>query len=133
MKHLVFLIAVVAVFSCQAQTNPKPTSNTSVLEPAHVSISSSKAASVMKTLDNLVVIDVRTPEEVSQGKIEGALEIDFRSKEFKQKIDALDRNVPYMVYCHAGGRSKAAMQIMKDMGFVRVYDLKDGYRSMQDK
>jgi rhodanese-related sulfurtransferase len=74
-----------------------------------------------------VVIDVRTPGEITEGKIvEDALEIDFFSADFKNKLDKLDKSQKYLIYCKSSGRTGQAMRIMKDMEFEFVCDLAGG-------
>jgi phage shock protein E len=65
-----------------------------------------------------VVIDVRTPEEVAQGSIAGAMHIDFLADGFAERVDALDRDVRYVLYCRTGNRSGQAAEVMADMGFT---------------
>lgn len=77
--------------------------------------------------DDIQLIDVRTPGEVSGGKIENAQNIDFNGANFKAELEKLDKNKKTLVYCAAGGRSGKAAQIMQDMGFKEVYDLQGGY------
>lgn len=74
-----------------------------------------------------LLLDVRTPNEYKQGHVEGAKNIDYFDKGFKSELEKLDKKVPVYVYCRSGGRSSKAMQIMKDMGFESVYNLKGGY------
>jgi rhodanese-related sulfurtransferase len=77
----------------------------------------------------MVLIDVRTPAEARLGKIEGAIEIDLKASTFMDKIQSLDRSVPYALYCRSGRRSKLAMNQMKTLGFKEVYDLEGGYNA----
>lgn len=77
--------------------------------------------------EGVQLIDVRTPGEVSEGMIEGATNIDYNGANFKEQIDALDRDQPVLVYCRSGGRSGRAAAMMKEMGFKEVYDLQGGY------
>ena len=69
-----------------------------------------------------VVIDVRTPEEFAEQHLDGALNIDIRAADFVQRLESLDRNTPYAVYCRSGNRSAQAVQAMKDLGFTSVSD-----------
>ena len=78
---------------------------------------------------NTIVLDVRTPGEVAQGVISGAQVIDFKDSDFKQKLAGLDKDKTYLVYCAAGGRSKSTQDLMSQMGFKDVYDLKGGIRA----
>lgn len=77
--------------------------------------------------NDFMILDVRTPEEFSQGKMEGAINIDFYSADFEEKINQLDKNKEYLIYCRSGNRSKSAMAIMKELGFQNVYELDEGF------
>ena len=74
-----------------------------------------------------VLLDVRTPEEVAEGALPGALNIDFKAPDFQEKIAALDKSKPYFVYCKVGGRSGKAATLMNESGFQEVHNLKGGY------
>lgn len=74
-----------------------------------------------------LLLDVRTPGEVSAGAIAGHTNINYSASDFSQQLDKLDKNKPVYVYCAAGGRSGKAMKMMADKGFKEVYNLKGGY------
>ena len=74
-----------------------------------------------------LLIDVRTPEEVADGSIDGNTNINVNSPSFKSEIEKLNKNIPVLIYCKSGGRSGKAMEIMKEMGFKEVYNLNGGY------
>ena len=76
--------------------------------------------------EDFVILDVRTPEEFSGGHIEGAIIIDFNSENFEDEIGKLDRNITYLIYCRTARRSSLALDIMEDLGFTDVYNLKGG-------
>jgi rhodanese-related sulfurtransferase len=73
------------------------------------------------------IIDVRTPGEYSDGFIPNAVNIDFNGDDFKGEINKLDKNKPVLIYCHSGGRSGKALNMMKDMNFTTVLELEGGY------
>ena len=74
-----------------------------------------------------ITIDVRTPQEIAQGKIlKNALEIDFYAENFPEKLQQLDKTKKYLIYCHSGARSGRTVSAMKNMGFSQVYDLQGG-------
>jgi rhodanese-related sulfurtransferase len=80
--------------------------------------------------DNVVLIDVRTPVEVSSGYIpEADLFIDINGADFNQKIAELDTAKTYVVYCRSGGRSGKASAYMVSKGFTDVYNLEGGILS----
>jgi rhodanese-related sulfurtransferase len=74
-----------------------------------------------------LILDVRTKDEVAEGKIENAINLDYYSETFKDDIAKLDKDKPVYVYCRSGGRSGGAKKIMTSMGFKAVYNLKGGY------
>ena len=74
-----------------------------------------------------LLLDVRTPNEVAQGKIDGALNLDFYNSSFKENLNKLDKSKAIYVYCRSGGRSTKAMSQMKELGFTEVYNLLGGY------
>jgi len=81
----------------------------------------------------LTVIDVRTPDEFSEGHIPGAKNIDYRNRNFRKNIGKLDKSKEYLVHCRSGGRSAAASKIMVGMGFKVVYDLADGMMGWEEE
>lgn len=87
------------------------------------------SASAFKTLienEEGVLLDVRTPDEVNKGKIMGAINIDFYSEDFEEKIAGLDKSKPVYIYCASGGRSVNTMNKMNKLGFIKVYNLHGG-------
>jgi rhodanese-related sulfurtransferase len=77
-------------------------------------------ALIEKNKDNpsFVVLDVRTPDEFSEGHIAGAIDIDYNSGGFRTELAGLDKKKTYIVYCRTGRRSTDAVRIMKEMGFT---------------
>lgn len=82
--------------------------------------------------DDLVILDVRTIEEFTEARIDGATMIDFYRDDFAEQIAQLDPDVPYLVYCHSGSRSGQTASIMRDLGFADVADVDGGIVAWQD-
>ena len=74
----------------------------------------------------VVVLDVRTPGEFSQGHIQGAVNIDVEASTFDSEIAKLDKTKTYAVYCHSGSRSSVATQAMAKAGFTHLFNLENG-------
>lgn len=81
--------------------------------------------------DNIQLLDVRTPEEVAKGIIKGATVINFYDKDFEEQVSKLDKDVPLVVYCAAGGRSAKTGVKLSKLGFKTVYDLTGGFTLWQ--
>ncbi|MCB0638920.1 MAG: rhodanese-like domain-containing protein [Lewinella sp.] len=77
--------------------------------------------------NNVVILDVRTPQETAQGMIEGAIEINVTAPDFAQRVAELDKDKTYLVYCRSGRRSVTACNIMAEQGFSDLYNLLGGY------
>ncbi len=81
---------------------------------------------VDKKPKNVVIIDVRTPEEYTEGKIPGAINIDYKNENFKEEVGKLDKSKVYFIYCRSGHRSGNSRVIMNEAGIKNVYDLDGG-------
>ena len=72
-----------------------------------------------------VLLDVRTAEEVEMGAINGSINIDV--DDLRKRLNELDKNKKYVIYCAVGIRGYIALRIMKENGFKDVYNLTGGY------
>ena len=93
--------------------------------PAFGLVSPQQALDLSKDPD-IVVIDVRTPEEFAEGYIDGADMIDFYADTFADDIAALDPDDTYLLYCRSGNRSGQTAVLMQQLGFENVYDMDGG-------
>jgi rhodanese-related sulfurtransferase len=72
---------------------------------------------------DVIIIDVRTPEEFAQGHLDGAVNLDVEGGEFEAGLADLDPAAAYSVYCRSGRRSAIAADVMAQNGFTEVTDL----------
>ena len=80
---------------------------------------------MMSNNSTATIIDVRTPAEFADGRVEGAVNFDVQSADFEASLASLDKNAEYIVYCRSGNRSAIAVQIMAEAGITKVVDLGD--------
>jgi rhodanese-related sulfurtransferase len=78
------------------------------------------------TEPDVIILDVRTPEEFASGHIQGALNINFNSGDFANEITRLNPSENYAIYCRSGSRSGQAASIMHKAGFHDVSNLNGG-------
>jgi rhodanese-related sulfurtransferase len=98
-----------------------------VASPGIQTVAPSAAERVIESAPaNLVVLDVRTPDEFASGHLAGATNVDFYASDFRSRLEALDKTATYVVYCHSGNRSGQATTTMKDLGFEAVYNVDGG-------
>ena len=80
-----------------------------------------------------VVIDVRTDQEYNSGHLSLAqYQYDFSGGEFAKRMDSLDKNKTYYLYCRTGNRSGQAARLMKENGFENVYNV-GGFEDLADE
>ena len=68
-------------------------------------------------------LDVRLPSEFQNFRIDGSVNIPLYF--IRLKLNALDKNTPYVVCCDTGRRSSAAAYILSERGF-EAFILKGG-------
>ena len=90
-----------------------------------INLDASKFAEKIAESD-VVVLDVRTPEEFNSGHILNAINIDIYNDYFNSDISTLDKSKSYAVYCRSGKRSVEASNEMDSIGFKTTYNLTGG-------
>ena len=82
----------------------------------------------IEAIADAVLIDVRTPEEHLINPLPNSLNINYLGEGFWDKIEALDPEKTYLVYCRTGRRSLRACTLMKNGGFAKekVFNLDGG-------
>lgn len=73
-----------------------------------------------------VVLDVRTEAEFEQGALPGAIHLNYLDYGFLDRLDNLDKEATYLVYCRTGRRSIRTCLLMQNSGFRRVFNLDGG-------
>lgn len=78
-----------------------------------------------------ILIDVRTPQEYQQGKIENAINIavDILPGKLGELSEYKDKKV--LLYCLSGARSASAARFLSGSGFTKVYNLSGGIMAWQ--
>lgn len=115
MKKIVFLFIFLCTYSLFAQT----------LESIDVI---SALTLIEENAENpaFTIIDVRTAEEYLPAHIEGAFMRDYYADDFEMRLDSLNKDRVYLVYCQSGGRSGNTLQLMENLGFQTVYNMLGG-------
>ena len=80
-----------------------------------------------KSTQGAILLDVRTLEEVANGKIANAQNIIYDNA-FADKLSGLE-NKPIFVYCGSGIRSAKAAAILREKGYDNVFELEGGLKA----
>lgn len=92
---------------------------------------------LIKQNKNLVLIDVRTPDELAT--LGGTIDAGFRNYninrgwlEFQVENLVLDKDTPVVMFCGISARSPLAAKTMTEMGYTNVYNYSDGFFKWRD-
>ena len=89
---------------------------------------------LQKTVPVQLILDVRTPEEFSQGHVPGAQNIPY--DQVPNRLDEIiklsgDKNAPIAVYCRSGRRAGKALTTLKASGFMKLFHLQGDMNAWQ--
>ncbi|EAR02152.1 rhodanese-like domain-containing protein [Maribacter sp. HTCC2170] len=84
-------------------------------------------------LDKVVLVDVRTPKEYSQGHLENSILIDWMGDSFVEEFEKIDKEKTVYLYCRSGRRSADATKYLDSMGYKNVFNLTGGYIAWAEK
>jgi len=145
MKYGVILLCIASVFAIGCQKSEPVAAKEEVetvetIEAEQVEaiqfgdIQVSDLEQVMSENPDLILLDVRTQMENDEDAIPNSIVIPVQ--ELEQRIDELNKEETYLVYCRSGNRSGQAMGILKDQGFTKLYHMLGGmieYRKQNPK
>ncbi len=118
MKSLKMLCLLLVFSATSCKDNKEALGTIQVVSPTEMQ--------TLLELDEVQLVDVRTPEEVSEGFIANSQNIDYFSPTFDTDIENLDKNKPVVLYCRSGKRSAKCSQKLLEAGFKKIYDLEGG-------
>ncbi len=94
-------------------------------DPASIPVE--EARKLIAARKDLLLIDVRSPMEFSQGFIAGSKNLPFI--DIMEGRHALVKDQPLLLICSIGGRSFAAVQLLQEKGYKQVYNLDGGIQA----
>lgn len=100
--------------------------------PAVVTHLTPVGAADLVSNNEVLVLDVRTPEEFADGHLAGAVNVDYKSEGFEAGLAALDSGSTVLVYCRSGNRSTRSLPALEKMGFERVFHLDGGFNAWKE-
>jgi rhodanese-related sulfurtransferase len=88
-----------------------------------------EAFSLVAQRSDLYVLDVRTPKEYQQTRLEGARLIPI--DQFVKRLAEVPKNRPVLVYCAVGSRSAQVVNYLARQGYSEIYNLYGGIYSWE--
>lgn len=90
-------------------------------------VTSQEAFELVRQRGDLYLLDVRTPGEYQQARLEGARLIPI--DQFAKRLPEVPKNRPILVYCAVGSRSAQVVNYLARQGYPEIYNLDGGIYS----
>ncbi len=87
-------------------------------------VSPQEAFSLVGERDGVYLLDVRTPGEYQQSRIDGARLIPI--DQFVKRLSEVPKDRPILVYCAVGSRSAQVVNYLARKGYPEIYNLYGG-------
>lgn len=125
----IFVGSTVMLISCSdSKTDAKPAqaANTQSKSLVVKHVDAHGAQALLSANPQVVVLDVRSPKEIEDGHIEGAVFANFFDDDFKQQLTRFEKDTHYLVHCKGGGRSTKALATLEELGFTNITHMDGG-------
>ena len=132
-KKLVVIFALFLATACsnnatQTEAPPPAAVNQNAASAPQSAIAATytpaQTMDLIKQKKDLLIIDVRSPAELREGRIDNSTLIPFW--DILKGNYNIPQNRPLLLICAVGGRSYAAMQILAQKGYREIYNLQGG-------
>ena len=128
MKKVLWIVVVVAVLALASGAVGYifigPSSIQADAGASFKTVTPLEAKALIETRKDMLLVDVRSPEEFQGGSLPGATLIPFW--DFAKGRFDLPKDKPILLVCAVGGRSLACGQLLASKGYREVYNLKGG-------
>ncbi len=104
-----------------------------LLKQAKESIREVEPAQVEPRLDQVVLLDVREPDEYEQGALPGAVHLPRGHLEMQVEGRLPDKSAPIVIYCAGGVRSAFAAKTLGEIGYTDVESMVGGFNRWKDE
>ena len=92
------------------------------MTPLYNEITQEKAKEMIDTLENYIIVDVRSEMEYDMGHIPGAILIWENDISSKASSFLPDKDAVILVYSNSSESSKIAAQTLGSLGYTKVYE-----------
>lgn len=133
MKKILFLLYAGILTFSSCDSKKESTEVATSFQSAPIAVINLNPSEFQQKSSMGIIIDVRTTEEIAEGKIAGALELDYFLPSFQTKVDELGKDGEIYLYCAVGSRSREASEMLIQQGFTKVYHLSGGIQAWAQK
>jgi phage shock protein E len=119
-------MVAVLVLLAACSTAPKSTDLQAARLPADIDVAT---AASQRGQDNVVMLDVRTPEEYAQGHIPGVTLIPL--DQLERRLSEVPKDKTLIVTCRSGNRSAQAAELLRQKGYADVHNMLGGFTAWE--
>lgn len=132
---LIILVMALVLSGCGSKedvpvcfSNEKLVDNECVV--SFTNITNSRLETMLLSPNDYQFLDVRTVQEYNGSHVPGFdHNLDFYKFENNfSLITGLDKDKPVVIMCNSGNRSVSASNILHDLGYTEIYNLRDGIK-----
>jgi rhodanese-related sulfurtransferase len=129
-RMLLLMPLVLGLTACGANSQ-KPAAQGSTQEQLPMNMTVNELATRLDRGDDLLVLDVRSPEEFTQdGHVAGATLIPL--PDLAMRIKEVPTNRPIACFCRSGNRSQVAADLLRKNGYANVTNVLGGIISWRE-
>lgn len=114
---IILFVLTIILTGCNSMNNNEQGSQ----DAAYKKISAEDAKKIID-IEDVIILDVRTPEEYNSGHIENAVLLPVTEIPNKAKEILPNKDAKILVYCRSGNRSETAAKELINMGYTNIYD-----------
>ena len=130
MKKIISLLLLTLLFSgCVSNHNsslensePETNLDTSSSVKTYRQITMKEAVDIMEQESNYIILDVRRPDEFSEGHIPNAINVPNENIGNTEISELPNKEQLILVYCRSGRRSKEASQKLVKLGYTNIVE-----------
>ena len=82
---------------------------------------------------DVIVVDVREPDEYEAGHVPGAKPLPRGLLEYKAAEELPEKDARIVVHCARGGRGALAARSLQEMGYANVANMEGGMEAWREK
>ena len=113
-KFLAVIAALLLLVGCSSKTTSK--------EAGYKQISQDEAKTIMESEKDYIILDVRRPDEYSEGHIKGAINVPNETIGTEEIEELPEKDQLILVYCRSGNRSKQASEKLVKLGYTNIQE-----------
>ena len=130
MKKIISLLLLTLLFSgCVSNHNsslensePETNLDTNSSVKTYRQITMKEAVDIMEQESNYIILDVRRPDEFSEGHIPNAINVPNENIGNTEISELPNKEQLILVYCRSGRRSKEASQKLFKLGYTNIVE-----------